>query len=129
MSATDPSIEPTQVQLERLAASGEDGPVMMINLLRFKEQADGIDADDGITGAEAYARYGAAVQPYLEGVGGRVLLGLRRDRVGDRSGGAGVGRRVRGRVPVPQGVPRDDQRPRVPGGPSAPRRRRWRTRG
>jgi uncharacterized protein (DUF1330 family) len=75
MSATDPSIEPTQAQFERLAASGDDGPVMMINLLRFKEQADGIDADDGITGAEAYARYGAALQPYLEGVRGRVLLG------------------------------------------------------
>jgi uncharacterized protein (DUF1330 family) len=74
MSATGPSIEPTQVQFERLAASGEDGPVMMVNLLRFKERADGIDADDGISGAEAYARYGAAVQPYLEGVGGRLLL-------------------------------------------------------
>ena len=51
---------------------------MMVNLMRFKERADGIDADDGITGAEAYARYGAAVQPYLEGVGGRVLLAGRR---------------------------------------------------
>jgi uncharacterized protein (DUF1330 family) len=75
MSTTDPSIEPTEEQFKRLAASGDDGPVMMVNLLRFKERADGIDADDGITGAEAYARYGAALQPYLEGVRGRVLLG------------------------------------------------------
>jgi uncharacterized protein (DUF1330 family) len=69
------SVEPTAAQFERLAASDDDGPVMMINLLRFKERADGIDADDDITGAEAYARYGAAIQPYLEGVRGRVLLG------------------------------------------------------
>jgi uncharacterized protein (DUF1330 family) len=68
------SIEPTAAQLERLAASGDQDPVMMLNLLRFKERAEGIDAADGITGAEAYARYGAAVAPYLERVGGRVTL-------------------------------------------------------
>jgi uncharacterized protein (DUF1330 family) len=72
------SIEPTQAQFERLAASAQadDGPLIMINLLRFKDRADGIDAAEGITGAEAYARYGAAVQKYLDGVGGRVLLGV-----------------------------------------------------
>ena len=48
----------------------------MVNLLRFKELADGIDAADGITGAEAYGRYGAAVGSHLERVGGRVLLAL-----------------------------------------------------
>jgi uncharacterized protein (DUF1330 family) len=70
------SIEPTQAQFERLAASAEtdSSPVIMINLLRFKERADGIDADEGITGAEAYARYGAGVQQFLDQVGGRVTL-------------------------------------------------------
>jgi uncharacterized protein (DUF1330 family) len=43
----------------------------MVNLLRFKELADG---DEGITGAEAYARYGAAVASHLERVGGRILF-------------------------------------------------------
>jgi uncharacterized protein (DUF1330 family) len=73
------SIEPTPAQLEHLAASAEadPGPVVMLNLLRFKERADGIDAADGITGSEAYARYGAAAQTYLERVGGRLLLALR----------------------------------------------------
>lgn len=68
------SIEPTPQQLERLAASDDDGPVIMLNLVRFKERADGIDAADGISGAEAYARYGAAVSTFLERVGGRILL-------------------------------------------------------
>jgi uncharacterized protein (DUF1330 family) len=66
------SIEPTQAQFERLAASPDPEPVVMVNLLRFKPRADGID--DGITGAEAYGRYGAAVSPFLERVGGRVLF-------------------------------------------------------
>jgi uncharacterized protein (DUF1330 family) len=70
------SIEPTREQLERLAASDDQSPVIMINLLRFKDRADGIDEADGITGAEAYMRYGAAVQRFLEGVGGRLLLSV-----------------------------------------------------
>jgi uncharacterized protein (DUF1330 family) len=67
-------IEPTEAQFARLAASEDEGPVWMVNLVRFKERADGIHADEGITGAEAYARYGAAVQPHLARVGGRIVL-------------------------------------------------------
>ncbi len=70
------SIEPTTEQFERLA-SGDHAPVTMINLLRFKERADGIDAADGISGAEAYARYGAEATKFLERAGGRILLALR----------------------------------------------------
>ena len=66
-------IEPTQAQFEQVAASGADGPVLMVNLLRFKERADGVD--EGISGVEAYGRYAEAVPPFLAGVGGRVLLG------------------------------------------------------
>lgn len=70
------SIEPTEAQFERLAASAEanDGAVIMINLLRFKQRADGIDDADRLSGVEAYARYGAAVQRFLDGVGGRIVL-------------------------------------------------------
>ena len=68
------SIEPTPAQLQRLAGSMEDGPVVMLNLIRFKQRADGIDAEDQITGAEAYARYGAAVAEFLANIGARVLF-------------------------------------------------------
>lgn len=71
---TEPSIEPTEAQFERLVASVEEGPVLMVNLLRFKDRADGIDAADGISGAEAYTRYGAAVQEHLARVGGRIVF-------------------------------------------------------
>ena len=70
------SIEPTPEQFTRLAESDDDGPIMMLNLLRFKERADGIDAADGITGAEAYTRYGAAVAPFLERAGGRLVMAM-----------------------------------------------------
>lgn len=70
------SIEPSREQFDRLAASGDQSPVIMINLLRFKERADGIDEADGITGVEAYARYAAAVEPFLAAVGGRLLLAV-----------------------------------------------------
>jgi uncharacterized protein (DUF1330 family) len=67
-----PTIEPTAAQLERLGASPQSGPVVMLNLLRFRERADG--EEDGATGAEAYARYADAVTSHLERVGARVLL-------------------------------------------------------
>lgn len=73
---TQMTIEPTPEQFESLASSEEDGPVVMVNLLRFKDRADGIDAGDGISGAQAYARYGAAVMPHLARVGGRILMTL-----------------------------------------------------
>lgn len=65
------SIEPTAEQIGRLTSSPDAGPIVMVNLLRFKDAADGID--EGLSGAEAYARYAAAVVPFLEGVGGRLL--------------------------------------------------------
>jgi uncharacterized protein (DUF1330 family) len=61
-------IHPTEEQIMRLAGSTDTGPILMLNLLKFKEHADGID--EGVSGAEAYARYSAGVEPFLRGVGG-----------------------------------------------------------
>ena len=47
-----------------LSRRADEGPVTMLNLLRFKP--------DG--GRERYAEYGAAVVPLVEGVGGRVVF-------------------------------------------------------
>jgi uncharacterized protein (DUF1330 family) len=69
-------VEPTAEQLAALSGSPHDGPVVMLNLLRFKERATGIDQADQITGAEAYARYGAQARRFLERTGGRILLAL-----------------------------------------------------
>lgn len=52
------------------------GPMVMVNLLKFKDKAEYPEghANAGMTGKEAYAVYGAAVMKCLEMVGGRGLF-------------------------------------------------------
>jgi uncharacterized protein (DUF1330 family) len=51
----------------------EDGPFVMVNLLKFKPQAEYADgADAHLTGAQAYARYGEEVRKLVEALGGKV---------------------------------------------------------
>jgi uncharacterized protein (DUF1330 family) len=64
-------VTPTQPQLEALLAADLEGPIIMLNLLRFKDRADGID--EGVSGREAYRRYAEATAPFLVRVGGRLL--------------------------------------------------------
>lgn len=65
------AVFPPMEQAMAFFAGPDDGPFVMVNLLKFKPKAeyeDGSDAD--MTGAEAYARYGKAVQACLAAVGG-----------------------------------------------------------
>ena len=51
----------------------EDGPFVMVNLLKFKAKAEYEDGSDAhLTGAEAYVRYGEEVRKLVEGLGGRI---------------------------------------------------------
>jgi uncharacterized protein (DUF1330 family) len=71
-----PSIEPSPEQLQTLLAdSRDDAPVVMINLLRYRDRAAyPPDAGAGAcSGREAYERYGAAVMPMLAAVGAKVV--------------------------------------------------------
>lgn len=61
-------LNPTREQLRALAA-GPDGPVVMLNLLKYVDRV----GEDGPTGERMYARYGARVQPLLEKIGAVVL--------------------------------------------------------
>ena len=63
-------IHPTPEQIEHLVHTyPKDEPVVMINLLRYKDKTDNGDE----TGEAAYARYGQNVLPFLKKVGGRIL--------------------------------------------------------
>lgn len=54
------AVEPLPDQVKSFLANHPDGdPVYMLNLLKFKDRATYKDGED-ISGAEAYARYGAA---------------------------------------------------------------------
>ena len=67
-------VHPTAEQVQELTSAQETGPVLMLNLLKFKAIADGIDA--GVSGAEAYARYSAAAEPFLKAVGGKLRIAV-----------------------------------------------------
>ena len=65
------AIYPTAAQIEKLLAGPAEGPVVMLNLLRFKPQADA--PHTGLSGEEAYQRYVDAMGPFVESKGGRIL--------------------------------------------------------
>ena len=65
------SIYPTPEQVQKLVAGAQDQPVVMINLLRFKSQADG--PEEGMSGEEAYRRYAIKMREFVESKGGRFL--------------------------------------------------------
>lgn len=70
--SVSPVIDPTPEQFKTLVESEDDSPIVMVNLIRFKDEATGID--EGRSGAEAYATYGQNIAPYLAEVGGEVLI-------------------------------------------------------
>jgi uncharacterized protein (DUF1330 family) len=80
------AITPNREQFVELASAPDDGPVVMLNLLAFKEKADG-PTDAGDDGATAYRRYGDAAVKMVEERGGTVLWAGRADQtlIGDPS--------------------------------------------
>ncbi len=77
------AITPNGKAFQALAASKDEGPVVMLNLLKFKAKADSGD----ISGRESYNRYGRDVKPMVEKLGGRVIWHGRAEQllIGDES--------------------------------------------
>jgi uncharacterized protein (DUF1330 family) len=71
-----PAVEPTPAQMQRLLRDiAQPGPVVMINLLRYRERADyppGFDAQP-CSGHEAYQRYVAVAAVKVAEAGGNIL--------------------------------------------------------
>ncbi len=59
------TVEATPEQFAALAERAADAPVVMVNLLQFKQPG----------GIERYLQYGQEVAPHLERVGARVVYG------------------------------------------------------
>ena len=69
------SVIPTQEQMAGFLAPGPDGPISMVNLLKFKDKAtyqDGRETE--LTGQEAYALYSRGVMKTLAMVGGKLVF-------------------------------------------------------
>lgn len=75
------AIQPSEAQLRAFLDLPDDGPIVMINLLRWRERAEYPEgaSDAPCSGQEAYGRYSDAVMPLLAAVGGRLVwIGLGR---------------------------------------------------
>jgi len=67
--------EPTEEFLRSLAGHAGDGPIIALNLNRYRERADyppgTPDAD--VSGRVAYMRYGMVALPAIQNTGGQIL--------------------------------------------------------
>lgn len=67
--------EPTDALLAALGARPDDGPLVALNLNRYRARAryPGATPDADVSGREAYLRYGIVALPAILSVGGRIL--------------------------------------------------------
>ncbi len=71
----DNAVYPKGEQLGEAIAKGSNGPIVMVNLLKFKDKAAYKDGrEDDASGREAYDRYGAEMLPFVKAHGGRVIF-------------------------------------------------------
>ncbi|HPF22486.1 MAG TPA: DUF1330 domain-containing protein [Hyphomonas sp.] len=62
-------------QFTQLLEKGPDGPIFMVNLLKFKDRAEYEDGrETALSGREAYMIYGRAVADILPKFGGRAVF-------------------------------------------------------
>lgn len=75
-------VVPNEEQIKGFMEPGHDGPIYMLNLLKFKEKAEYADGrDTDLTGAQAYAIYGAEVVGHLAKVGAMPMFSARVERL------------------------------------------------
>jgi uncharacterized protein (DUF1330 family) len=89
------AIEPDQQQFADVAAiagADGDGPVVMLNLNRYRDRAayeNGVPGGQpsDVSGQEAYLRYGAVAQSVLDRLGGKILWHTESERtvIGDET--------------------------------------------
>ena len=75
-------VTPNQEQIEGFFEQGPEGPIYMLNLLKFKENAvyeDGVESE--LSGAEAYALYAAEVSKILITLGGGGMFNAKVERL------------------------------------------------
>lgn len=66
-------VYPNEDQIKGFLEAGAEGPICMVNLLKFKPMAEYEDASDtGLTGREAYEIYTDGVKKLLQQVGGYI---------------------------------------------------------
>jgi uncharacterized protein (DUF1330 family) len=65
-------LHPSPAQAKSFFGADDDGPMCMVNMLKFKDKATYADGSEPeLSGRDAYLRYGAGVQACLAAVGGK----------------------------------------------------------
>ena len=75
-------VVPNSEQMEGFTKPGPEGPIYMVNLLKFKEKAvyeDGRQTE--LSGQAAYALYAEVVSKLLEDVGGKIEFNAQVERL------------------------------------------------
>ena len=77
----NPWLDGNPTEFASFAMDADEGPVVMINLLKFREES----ADGTGTGAEAYGRYAELAAPFVERHGGTLVFSGQTDEhlIGD----------------------------------------------
>ncbi len=76
------AVIPTPEQVEGFLTPGAEGPIFMVNLLKFKALAEYEDGrQTELTGREAYHIYALGVAEVIEQVGGRLCFGADVERL------------------------------------------------
>ena len=69
-------VRPNQEQMQGFMEPGPDGPIYMVNLLKYKDVAEYEDGrETALTGREAYQVYAVAVADLLVEFGGGMIFG------------------------------------------------------
>ncbi len=76
------SVYPNETQLKGFMEPGPDGPIYMVNLLRFKDKAEYSDGrPSDLTGEAAYDIYGRAVSKLITEFGGAAMFSATVERL------------------------------------------------
>jgi uncharacterized protein (DUF1330 family) len=69
------ALEPNEEQVAGFLAPGDDQPIYMLNLLKYKDKAEYADGrDTDLSGRDAYQIYGMAVIERLAAVNGDIIF-------------------------------------------------------
>jgi uncharacterized protein (DUF1330 family) len=69
-------VQPGPEQIREFLST--EGPVLMVNLLKFREKAEYPDGrDPDVSGEEAYGRYAVEMRKLVEASGGRYVFGAK----------------------------------------------------
>ena len=70
------AIIPTPAQMQAMAENGPEGPIVMVNLLKYRDRAayepDHAEAKENLSGREAYQRYGMTAFQHVTARGGSI---------------------------------------------------------